>query len=77
MDYEKLVTDLAEAKNAGIEAGKGEDGGSANLDCVFLRLPRARESKVLGAISQAGLFCGSKTQWIGPGYLLSPVGCGQ
>lgn len=41
--YDKLVQDLIEARQASIEAGKGEDGGSVNFDRVFLQLPRWRE----------------------------------
>lgn len=75
--YDKLVKDLIEAREASIEAGKSEDGGTANLDSVFLRLPRKREEKVLEAIKKAGLYCRRKTQWVGTGYMISPVGCGQ
>lgn len=75
--YDKLTKILAIAREASIEAGKGEDGGTANLDSVFLRLPRWREKKVLEAIEKAGLYCGKKTQWIGAGYMISPIGCGQ
>ena len=33
--YDKLAKDLIEAREASIEAGKSEDGGTANLDSVF------------------------------------------
>lgn len=75
--YDSLAKDLIESRQASIEAGKGDDGGTANLDSVFLGLPRWREDKVLEAIKKAGLYCTAKTQWIGTGYLISPVGCGQ
>lgn len=75
--YNKLTKDLIEAREASVEAGKGDDGGSANLDSVFLTLPHWREKQVLEAIQRAGLYCTSKTKWIGEGYLISPVGCGQ
>ena len=75
--YDKLVKDLIEAREASIEAGKSEDGGTANLDSVFLRLPHWREKMVIEAIKRAGLYCRGKTQWIGTGYMISPVGCGQ
>ena len=77
MDYEKLTTDLIKAKNKAKEAAKGEDGGTANSDSVFIILPRAREVKVLDAICSAGLHCTGKTYWIGNGYLISPPGGGQ
>lgn len=76
MDYKKLQDTLKKAREASIEAGKGEDGGTANLDCVFLRLPHARGDKVLEAIRNAGLYCRKKTKWMGVGYMISPVGCG-
>uniref|UniRef100_A0AAE9Q0J9 Uncharacterized protein n=1 Tax=Paenibacillus polymyxa TaxID=1406 RepID=A0AAE9Q0J9_PAEPO len=41
------------------------------MDKVFLRLPRARETKVLEAIKEAGLYCRGKRRWIGEGYMLS------
>jgi hypothetical protein len=75
--YNKLAEDLIEAREASIEAGKGDDGGAANLDRVFLRLPRWREDKVLETIKKAGLYCRAKTDWIGSGYMISPVSCGM
>ena len=77
IDYKKLEQDLIKAKDAGIEAGKSEDGGSANMDCVFLKLPRAREVKVIEAIKRSGLHCRQKVKWIGYGYMISPIACGQ
>ena len=70
--YEQLTQDLIEAKNLAVEGDKiVDDGGSANLDSTFLRLPRWNESKVLEAIRNADMFCGKKMKWIGQGYLLS------
>lgn len=78
MDYKKLLESLIKARIAGTEAAKGDDGGSANLDSVFLELPRYREEKVLSVIQDAGLSCTHKSKWLGSyGYLISPVGCGQ
>lgn len=78
MDYEKLCESLKKAREVGIEAAKGDDGGSANLDSVFLRVPRCREEKVLEVIQKAGLFCLYKSKWMGtPGYLIDPIECGQ
>ncbi|SKC62150.1 hypothetical protein [Maledivibacter halophilus] len=76
MDYKKLNNSLIKARKASMKAGNIEDGGTANLDCVFLRLPRAREDKVLETIKGAGLYCRGKRKWIGNGYMISPVGCG-
>ena len=68
---------MIEAKEVSIEAGKGEDGGTCNVDSVFLRLPYWKEKKVVEAINKAGFYCRGKTEWIGQGYMISPVGCGQ
>lgn len=73
MDYSKLEHDLRAANVAArAAADQVDDGGSANLDAVFLRIPRARESKVLEAIKGAGLYCRCKRRWIGDGYMLQP-----
>ncbi|WP_315793214.1 hypothetical protein [Paenibacillus sp. BIC5C1] len=54
MNYTKLTDDLKQAQKAVTEAVAGtKDGGTANLDKVFLILPRAREVKVLEAIKAA------------------------
>lgn len=80
MDYNKLIEDLRIANKDASEAMKGmNDGGTANLDSVFLQLPRAREIKVLEAIKEAGLHCRAKVKWnwIGYGYMITPTGVGQ
>lgn len=77
-DGKKLTSDLIAANKAASEAIKGmPDGGSANLDSVFLSVPRAQETKVLEAIRNAGLYCTGKRQWIGAGYFITPTGAGQ
>ncbi len=77
-DAKKLTADLIAANKAASEAVKGmPDGGTANQDRVFLIVPRARETKVLEAISSAGLHCSGKRQWIGAGYFIVPTGAGQ
>ncbi|MEK5477527.1 hypothetical protein NYE70_11340 [Paenibacillus sp. FSL R5-0407] len=78
MDRNKLVTDLREANAAAKAAADAVgDGGTANLDSVFLRIPRQREVKVLQAIKDAGLYCRGKRQWIGQGYMITPTSGGQ
>ncbi|PAD73955.1 hypothetical protein [Paenibacillus campinasensis] len=78
MDWNKIVTDLREANAAATAAASAiADGGSANLDAVFLKLPRQREEKVLQAISEAGLYCRGKREWIGSGYMVVPTCGGQ
>lgn len=77
-DGKKLTEDLITANKAATAAIDGmRDGGSANLDSVFLSIPKVRETKVLEAIRNAGLYCGGKRQWIGPGYFITPTGIGQ
>ncbi|WP_145333317.1 hypothetical protein [Paenibacillus xylanexedens] len=72
MDYNKLTEDLKAAHNASKDATEFTvDGGTANVDKVFLSLPRAREAKVLAAIKAAGLYCRGKRRWIGDGYMLT------
>lgn len=53
------------------------DGGSANLDSVFLRVPRQPETRVLQAIRDAGLYCRGRREWIGSGYMITPTSGGQ
>jgi hypothetical protein len=78
MDYLKLTKDLREANQVAMEvAEKSDDGGSANLDSVFLMIPRVREERVLGAIKTAGLYCRGKRKWIGQGYMITPTTGGQ
>lgn len=76
MNYKKLTDDLISAGKAAIEAAKGEDGGTANLDTVTVELPRAREEKVIQAATDAGLYA-SKTNWVGIRYFIYPPYCGQ
>lgn len=76
INYLKLTDDLIKAKNACMESAKGEDGGSANLDTLYLSIPRAREEKVIEAIKHAGLH-GKKTAYYGTKYFIYPVGVGQ
>ncbi|MEC0110441.1 hypothetical protein P4H27_26070 [Paenibacillus taichungensis] len=75
MDYTKLTEDLKASHKAVQEAVVGtKDGGTANLDKVFMTLPRAREAKVLEAIRDAGLYCRAKRRWIGEGYMITVNG---
>lgn len=77
-DYNKLIEDLKAANKVASEAAAAsDDGGTANLDSVFLTLPRAREVKVLEAIQTAGLYCRGKRKWIGEGYRITPTSGGQ
>ena len=76
--YHKLTESLIKASEAAKKAAESiDDGGTANLDSVFLMIPRAREDKVLEAISNAKLRCFGRTQWIGSGFLIDPPVVGQ
>ena len=76
--YEQLTHDLDIANHEAIILTIGmDDGGTCNLDSVFLRLPRYNEEKTLAAIQAAGLH-GYKTKWFGSvGYMLNPNVGGQ
>lgn len=77
-NYDKLAADLNHANQVACQAVREiEDGGTANRDAVFLRIPRAREVAVLDAIRIAGLYCRGKSQWLGQGYFISPTSGGQ
>lgn len=73
-DYKKLTEDLIKAKLAGEEAAKGEDGGTANLDTMTLKLPRANEKKVIEAVKKAGLYTSGRSEWLGSRYFISGPG---
>ncbi len=62
---------MIEAKQAALKSVIGDDGGSANLDCLTLSLPRLREEKVIEAVKRAGLFTIGKTEWIGKRYFIN------
>ena len=72
--YEQLTIDLIEAYSEALKVKTNDDGGSANLDSTFLILKGLNEKKVLKSISNAGLYCGGKSHWIGTGYLISTGG---
>ena len=55
-NWNKLIEDLKVAKKLAREASKWEDGGTANLDYVYIRLPYARERKVKEVLEEAGLY---------------------
>lgn len=72
-DAIKFTQDLKAADRKAYESTeKVSDGGSANLDRAFIRIPRIREGKVLNAIYNAGLYCSGRSEWIGRGYMVRP-----
>lgn len=78
MDWDKLIKDLRESNAlAKVAAAANPDGGSANLDSVFLRVPNQPERKVMDAIRAAGLYCRGKRSWLGKGYMIQPDNDGQ
>ena len=76
VDWDKLVEDLKIGKELAELAAQGEDGGSANLDTVYIRLPRQRESKVMKAFEKAGLRA-MKRNYLGSViYIIDGIRCG-
>lgn len=71
IDYEQLTKDLIKARAAAEEAVTGEDGGSANRDCLTLKLKGYRENKVIDAVAKAGL-TSFKAEWLGIRYFINP-----
>lgn len=69
-DYEKFTNDLIEAKEKAIKSVVGDNGGSANLDCLTISLPHLREEKVIKAIEKSGLHTSGKHEWIGQRYFI-------
>lgn len=71
--YQELLTDLTAACKAGMEsAGFVDDGGTCNLDGVFLSLPRFNEDKTIETIHAAGLSGFKHTSsYFGTGFLIS------
>lgn len=77
-DFSKLEVDLIEGNRLAMEQVElSADGGTANLDCCFLILDGAREIKVLETIKKAGLYCRTRSRWIGNGYFITPTSGGQ
>ncbi|MDA8223892.1 MAG: hypothetical protein M0Z35_19805 [Desulfitobacterium hafniense] len=71
--YQELLADLTAAGKAGKESASFvDDGGTCNLDGVFLHLPRFNEEKTLNAIHSAGLGGFKHTSsYFGTGFLIS------
>ena len=79
-DFNKLTTDVKAALMAASQrAANVEDGGTCNLDGVFLQVPRQREAKMVEALQAAGINHVKKSSWgwMGTGYMLSPNVAGQ
>ncbi len=75
---QKLTEDLKKAvEQAKAATEHVDDGGSANMDSVFVRIPRIKEDLVVQAIKDAGCYSLGRTEWIGRGYLISPPVAGQ
>ncbi|ADZ84477.1 hypothetical protein [Cellulosilyticum lentocellum] len=72
IDYKKLTDDLVKAREAAEKAVTGEDGGTANLDSLTLKLKGYREVKVIEAVKAAGLYTRGKREWIGTRYFIGP-----
>lgn len=77
IDWNKLVDDLKVAKSLAEEASKGEDGGTCNLDFVYIKLPRAREKKVQEVFESAGLRTYKFSYYGGTYYSIGGIRGGQ
>lgn len=77
IDWNKLVDDLKTAKRIAEEVSKGEDGGTANLDYVYIELPRAREKKVQEIFEKAGLYTRKRTWYGGTHFSIGGIRGGQ
>lgn len=53
--YLRLVDDLKEAAKAAKAFWNYDDGGTSNMDCMMMELPRYEEIRVKAAAKQAGL----------------------
>lgn len=79
IDLAKLTTDLIEAQRLALKAANAsDDGGTCNMDGMYLRMARVKEDKAEAAINAAGLR-GHKMRhsWFGVGYLINPNVPGQ
>ncbi|MDR3560509.1 MAG: hypothetical protein P4N59_03565 [Negativicutes bacterium] len=77
--YSKLTEDLRTVQQVvDLLTADSEDGGTCNLDAVFIRLPRYNEEKTNEAIHAAGL-SGFKCRhsWFGTGFIVNPNTSGQ
>lgn len=77
IDYKKLTVTAKKACEKSSEAAKGDNGGTCNMDAVFLVLPGASEEKTITALKNGG-FNAYKTKFMGsPCFMLIPPCCGQ
>jgi hypothetical protein len=78
VNYDHLKQTASEAAKKSIEMAKGEDGGTCNLDAVFLEIPGVRKYDKVIETLRAGGINSYKKKWLGcTGLLMMPVGCGQ
>ena len=77
IDYAKLQTDIMAARAAATVADPIDDGGTCNLDDIFLILPHANEAKMRKIADATGSYL-RKSKWLGTtGYFVSVPANGQ
>lgn len=75
---EEFIFDLKLAnRKAQLAAEDIIDNGSINMDYAFIRIPYIRETKVVAAITAAGLSCSGRTDLFGSGYMIRPTVVGS
>jgi hypothetical protein len=77
IDWAKLTEDLKVAKSLAEEALKGEDGGTCNMDYVYIKLPRARGKKVIEVFEAVGLRTSKRNYYGGVHYSVGGIRGGQ
>ncbi len=79
LEVNQLTEDLREAKQAAYDAAsKVEDGGTCNLDSVFLELPPRTRTKMIETALEAAELGGCVTTWLSTrGVLIAPPLVGQ
>lgn len=76
-DYKRLTETATEARKQATEAAKGDDGGTCNMDSIFLCLKRVNEEETNKALNAGGI-SSYKTTWMrSTGFMMSPGPCGQ
>lgn len=77
IDFDKLVQDLIVGKQIAEYAAQGDDGGSCNLDHVYIHIPKIREATVKNEFLRAGLHANKSTYWGSPAYAIGGFKSGQ
>jgi hypothetical protein len=77
---DRLAADIKEGQRLAQEAAnKSDDGGTCNMDGVFITIPRISESIVTMIMAAKGIHMSGRMNhsWFGRGYLLGAAWAGQ